>query len=86
MKLIFSKKADKQLSKFNPFVRKKILKILGKFQSGERVDIKKMKGRKDEYRIRVGEYLILMKNMKENEFLITEFGKRENIYFFDIMT
>jgi mRNA interferase RelE/StbE len=84
MKLIVSKKADKQLSKLNPFIRKKILKILRIFTKGERVDIKKMKGKPDEYRLRVGDYSILMKKFQSEDYLVTEIGKRENIYFFNI--
>ena len=81
MRLIISKGADKQLSKFNPFVRRKILKNLRYFSEGEKVDIKKMKGKSDEYRIRVGEFRILIKKSKDNDYLVTEIGKRENIYF-----
>ena len=84
MKVVISKKAEKQLSKLNQFVRRKILKILKKFESGERVDIKKMKGTDDEFRIRVGNYRILIKRFKNNDYLVTEIGKRENIYFFDL--
>lgn len=81
MKLIISKKADKQLSKLNPFIRKRILKNLRQFKEGEKVDIKKMKGKVDEYRIRVGEFRILIKKFQDKEYLVTEVGKRENIYF-----
>ena len=41
MRLVISKKADKQLLKFNPFIRKKILKNLRNFAEGGRIDIKK---------------------------------------------
>tara|TARA_Y100000310_G_C20524850_1_gene735496 strand:- start:445 stop:699 length:255 start_codon:yes stop_codon:yes gene_type:complete len=81
MKLIISKKADKQMSKLNPFVRKKILKGLRSFRGGDKVDIKKMKGKADEYRIRIGEFRALIKKFQNNEYLVTEVGKRENIYF-----
>ena len=39
MKIIFSDKADKQLSRLNPFIADKIIKSIRKFQNGERVDI-----------------------------------------------
>tara|TARA_Y100000310_G_scaffold345413_1_gene464698 strand:- start:9009 stop:9266 length:258 start_codon:yes stop_codon:yes gene_type:complete len=84
MRLVISKKADKQLLKFNPFIRKKILKNLRNFAEGGRIDIKKMKGKDDEYRIRVGEYRILLKKFQNEDYLVTEFGKRENIYFFNL--
>ena len=85
MKIALSKKADKELSKLNPFIRNKIIKTLGKFESGERVDIKKMRGKSDEFRIRVGEYRILIKKFDKGDWLVTEIGKRENIYFFDFI-
>ena len=43
-----------------------------------------MKGKDDEYRIRVGEYRILLKKFQNEDYLVTEFGKRENIYFFNL--
>jgi mRNA interferase RelE/StbE len=81
MRIIFSKKAQKQISKLNFFVRNKIIKVLDKFEKGERVDVKKMKGKNDEFRIRVGDYRILLDKEKEG-FSVIEVGKRENIYFF----
>jgi mRNA interferase RelE/StbE len=81
MRLIVSKKADKQLSKLNPFVRRKVLKTLRRFKEGGKVDIKKMKGKDDEYRIRVGEFRVLIKKFQD-DYLVNEIGKRENIYFF----
>jgi len=86
MKVVISKKTEKQLSKLNQFVSRKILKVLKKFESGEKVDIKKMKGKGDEFRIRVGNYRILIKRFENNDYLVTEIGKRENIYFFGIST
>lgn len=85
MKLIISKKADKQLSSLNPFIRNKVLKILKKFSQGEKVDIKKMKNREEEYRIRVGNFRILIKKFQNKDCLVTEIGKRENIYFFGFL-
>jgi mRNA interferase RelE/StbE len=81
MNLVISKRADKQLSKFNPFIRKKIIKILRLFKQGEKIDIKKMQSKIDEYRIRVGEFRILIKKFSKDNYLVTEIGKRENIYF-----
>lgn len=84
MKVIISRKAEKQLSKLNPFVNKKIFKILKKFESGERVDIKKMKSKSNEFRVRTGVYRILVKKFDNDDYLVTEVGKRENIYFFGV--
>lgn len=83
MKVVISKRADKQLSNLNPFIREKILKILKRFQNGERVDIQKMKGNANEFRIRAGDYRILLEKNSVGDFSVTEIGKRENIYFFE---
>jgi len=84
MNLIISKKAEKQLSKLNPFVRNKILKVLRKFESGKKVDIKKMKGKNSEFRIRIGEFRVLLDRNKES-YSVVKVGKRENIYFFGFL-
>ncbi|MEK6925227.1 MAG: type II toxin-antitoxin system RelE/ParE family toxin [Nanoarchaeota archaeon] len=82
MKVIFSKKADKQLSCFNPFIRQKIVNSLEKFQNGERVDIQKLQGRGSEFRIKVGDYRIIIEKLSSGDFSVLEIGQRENIYFF----
>jgi len=85
MKVIFSKKADKQISSFNPFIRQKIVNVLEKFQNGERVDIKKLKGMGNEFRIRVGSYRIILDKLSNGDFSVLEIGERENIYFFGFL-
>lgn len=82
MKVLFSKRAEKQIGELNFFIQQKIYNVLKKFELGERVDIQKMKGKNDEFRIRVGGFRILMQKIPEG-FLVTELGKRENIYFFE---
>jgi len=85
MRIIISSKAAKKLDKLNPFVKKKVLDVLNKVESGEKVDIKKMSGKKEEFRIRVGNYHIIMDKVSKDEYLATNIGKRENIYFFDFI-
>lgn len=80
MKVLFSPTSKKQLKKINIRFQEKILDILEKFEKNEKIDIKKLKGKKDEYRIRVGEYRIILSEMKKNEFLVTKIGVRESIY------
>ena len=80
MKVVFSSKSLKQLEKINIRFQEKILDVLKRFENDEKVDIKKMKGRKEGYRIRIGEYRILLDKVKEKEFLVTKIGSRENIY------
>ena len=80
MKIIFTDKSKKQLSKLDLRFQEKVLETLRKFENGESVDIKKLMGRKDEYRIRVGHYRIILNKLTKNEYLITKIGERENIY------
>ena len=81
MKVVFTKSSEKQFSKLNLRFQSKIMESLEKFEKGGRVDFKKLKGRQEEYRIRTGNYRIILTKNKENLFLITDIGKRENIYF-----
>ena len=82
MNVLLSKKAEKQIGELNIFIQQKIYNVLKKFELGERVDIQKMKGKTDEFRLRIGEFRILMQKIPEG-FLVTKVGKRENIYFFE---
>ena len=80
MKIIFSVDSLKQLKKINLRFREKIYNVLKRFENNERVDIKKLKGRNEEYRIRVGDYRIILNKVSKNEFLVTKIDQRENIY------
>ena len=80
MKINFTSKSKKQLKNLNLRFQDKIICSLEKFEKGDKVDIKKLKGRKNEYRIRVGNYRIVLNKVKEKEFLVTKIGVRENIY------
>lgn len=47
----------------------------------ERFDIKKLKGRRNMFRVRLGEYRVIYELEKgELLILIIKFGKRENVY------
>lgn len=80
MKVLWSKDPKKQFFKLNLRFQEKVLDSLRRFSKGERVDIKKLKGRQEEYRIRIGNYRIILTKKENNIFLITDLGKRENIY------
>ena len=80
MKVLFSKTSEKQLRKLNLRFQEKVIDCLNRFQNGEIVDFKKLKGRHEEYRIRVGEYRILLIKKEDELCLVTDVGKRENIY------
>ena len=79
MEILFSETSKKQLKKLNPLYEQKILLNLEKFKNNIPIDIKKLKNREDEFRIRVGNYRIQLKKIEEG-FLVTKVGKRENFY------
>jgi mRNA-degrading endonuclease RelE of RelBE toxin-antitoxin system len=70
----------KQLEKLNIRFRQKILFVLKKFKNNLPVDVVKLKGKENEFRIRVGNYRIQLEKISEG-FLVTKVGKRENFYF-----
>lgn len=80
MEIIFSNNSKKQIKKLNVRIRNKIVFVLEKFKDGKPVDIIKLKNKKDEFRIRTGNYRIQLQKVKEG-FLVTKIGKRENFYF-----
>lgn len=79
MKIIFSNHAKKQLMKLDARIQQKILFTLEKFKKNQPVDIIKLKGKEEEFRIRTGDYRIQFQKVKEG-FLVTKVGKRENFY------
>ncbi len=79
MEIIFSNKAKKQLENLNIRFQQKIISTLEKFKNNIPVDIIKLKGQNDEFRIRSGDYRIQIEKVKEG-FLVTKVGKRENFY------
>jgi len=79
MKIFFSNISKKQLKKLNPRIQHKIIYVLEKFKANERIDIIKMKDKRDQFRIRTGNYRIELEKIKEG-FLVTKVGKRENFY------
>lgn len=80
MEIEFTKKAESLFSKLNPRVQKQIVDDIEKFKRGERIDIKKLQGQDNVFRVRVGEYRFTMKKLDTNKWLITYISKRENFY------
>lgn len=70
----------KQLSNLDLRFQNKVVVSLEKFEKGKSVDLKKLIGRKNEYRMRVGHYRIILNKISNKEYLITKIGERENIY------
>lgn len=79
MEILFSNNSQKQLKKLNPRIQHRIIFTLEKFQENKPVDIIKLKNKKDEFRIRAGNYRIQLKKVNKG-FLVTKIGKRENFY------
>jgi len=59
--VLVEKKAVKQLSELEPNINRRIIETLNELRKGfsARLDIKKMKGLHNHYRVRVGDYRIL---------------------------
>ncbi len=79
MNLYYSRLAEKQLKKLNSRIQQKIVFELEKFSKGFRVDIKKIHGTSDEFRIRISSFRVQLKKINENIY-VTKIGKRENFY------
>ena len=79
MEIIFSNHSERQLKNLNVRIQQKIIFTLDKFKNNQQVDIIKLKGKSEEFRIRIGNYRIQLQKVKEG-FLITKIGKRENFY------
>jgi len=77
MEIIFSNHSKEQLKNLNTRIQQKILFTLDKFKNNQRVDIIKLKGKDEQFRIRTGNYRIQLKKVKGG-FLVTKIGKREN--------
>ena len=79
MEIIFSNHSKKELNKLDARIQQKIIFTLEKFKNNQQVDIIKLKGKGDEFKIRAGNYRIQVHKVKEG-FLVTKVGKRENFY------
>ncbi len=79
MEIVFSNHAKKELKNLDARIQQKIIFTLDKFRKNERVDIIKLRGKDEEFRIRTGNYRIELQKVKEG-FLVTKVGKRENFY------
>ena len=79
MEIIFSNHSKKQLKNLDVRIQQKIILTLNKFKNNQQVDIIKLKGKDEEFRIRTGNYRIQLQKVNEG-FLVTKVGKRENFY------
>jgi len=80
-KVFLEDKAAKQIGRLDPTTRSRILDALRELEKGfsARLDIKKLKGAKYHYRIRVGDYRILFALQSSNA-LVYDVAHRQNVY------
>ena len=80
--VLLEKKAIKQVRSLDPEVRIRIASALELLTEGfsARLDIKKLKGVKDQYRIRVGNYRILFALAQNRRIIVFAVLPREKAY------
>jgi len=80
-KVFVERKTVKQIEKLPINTKPRVLETLKELEKGfsARLDIKKLKGTKNHYRIRVGEYRILFVLNFENAY-VYDVSHRENVY------
>jgi len=65
MKVVVTKQAQKDLAKLSKDIRLRVYAELYKFAERKVVDLKKLAGKSDKFRIRVGDYRVLISVSKE---------------------
>jgi len=80
-KIFLEKKARRQIEDLNEDMKKRIFLTLNELQKGfsARLDIKKLKGTTNHYRIRVGNYRILLV-IEHDKTYVYDVSNRENVY------
>jgi len=82
-KVLFEKRAQRQLDKLDKDMRSRILKALHILQDdgfSSRLDLRKLKGYKDHYRLRVGRYRVLFELQPEKTAIIYAILPRKRAY------
>lgn len=70
MKLIITKPTQKDLAKLDKTTQKQIALVLDKYITGEQVDILKLSGIPNKYRIRSGDYRIIIERVAEHSIIV----------------
>lgn len=80
-KIFLEKKAKRQIDDLNEDMKKRIFSTLNELQKGfsARLDIKKLQGTVNHYRIRVGNYRILLV-IEHDKTYVYDVSNRENVY------
>ncbi len=81
MRVEFTKSSKKDFSKLPVYIQNKFLESFSKLENNQIIDIKRMMGRGQQHRVRVGNYRAILEKEKYR-WLIHFFGKRGNIYLF----
>lgn len=79
----FTRKVIRQLNDLNPQTRKRILSdlvVLRDYGFTPRLDIKKLRGYENHYRLRIGKHRILFELIKPNKIIIYAILPREQAY------
>lgn len=79
MKVHFTKKAFKEYEKLPQGYKKLLHSVFDRFKKGENLDIDRVKGEKDTYRIRLGRYRVLFIRIKP-DILIVKISPRGEAY------
>ena len=77
--LSFTKNAVRDLEKIEHFVRLRIINQIEKMARGEKVDIEKKKGTKNDYRLRIGDYRVIF-ILENKQITINKIAHRKKIY------
>ncbi len=80
-KVFIEKKASKQIEGLGGDIKNRVIGALNELEEGfsARLDVKKLKGTKNHYRIRVGDYRILFV-LESNITYVYDVSHRRNVY------
>jgi len=80
-KVFIEEKASKELNRLPKKLKENILKKLKLLEQGFSfaLDVKKLKGYQNHYRLRVGEFRILF-YLEGRDIIVYKIGKRESVY------
>ena len=80
VRVTFDKLSYSEYKKLNYQLRIRIDSVLNRFTKGHRVDINKKKGDTNEYRIRVGDYRIILAKISSTEYRAIRIQHRKKVY------
>jgi len=81
--IYLTRKAKKDLDELNPKIRRRVLEALTMLRDygfTPRLDVKKLRGYRNHYRLRVGEYRILFELEKQRKAIVYAILPRKQAY------